>query len=243
MPAFIFPDWPAPPWVKAVTTTRQGGLSAYPFDSLNLSHSVGDNLACVLENRARVKKALGLTRNPLWLKQIHGTKVISANYQGDDPTADAVFANVPQSICAVLTADCLPILVCSKTQYGVLAMHAGWRGLLAGVIENSIAVLNCPADDLLVWLGPAIGPKAFFVGEEVFQQFVKKSPAFAICFEEVSNKLWLANIYQLATQQLIKLGITAIYGGQYCTYTQQEQFFSFRRDKVTGRLASLIWIK
>lgn len=238
---FIIPDWPAPPWIKAATTTRQGGFSAAPFDSLNLGQTVGDNLDCVLKNQALLKKSLELTQDPLWLKQIHGTRVISANHT-PDRAADAVVATEPHSVCAVLTADCLPILVCRKTRHCVAAIHAGWKGLAAGVIENSIKALACPAEDLLVWLGPAIGPRAFVVGEDVFSSFVKKSPEFKAAFEEIANKQWLANLYQLATQHLNKLGIDAIYGGQHCTYTEKEQFFSFRRDKVTGRQASLIWI-
>lgn len=238
---FILPDWPAPPWIKAVTTTRQGGFSAAPFDSLNLGQTVGDNLDCVLKNQTLLKKSLGLTQDPLWLKQIHGIRVISANHT-TDRAADAVYTNEPQSVCAVLTADCLPLLVCSKTRHCVAAIHAGWKGLAAGVIENSIKALACPPEDLLAWLGPAIGPQAFVVGEDVFSQFVKKSPELKVAFEEIGNKKWLANLYQLAKQHLNKLGIDAIYGGQHCTYTNKAQFFSFRRDKITGRQASLIWL-
>lgn len=239
----IIPDWPAPSWIKAATTTRQGGFSDPPFDSLNLSQTVGDNAGCVVKNQTLLKKLLGFTQDPLWLKQTHGTRIISAKNTSSDRVADAVCAYEPQSVCTVLTADCLPLLVCSKTKSCIAAIHAGWKGLAAGVIENSIKALACPAEDLLVWLGPAIGPQAFVVGQDVFAVFVKKNPQFKAAFEEIGNKQWLANLYHLAKQHLNTLGISAIYGGQYCTYSNKKQFFSFRRDKITGRMASLIWIQ
>ena len=237
----IIPDWPAPSWIKAFTTTRHGGFSHPPFDSLNLSPYVGDNHHSVVQNHQLLKNLLGLTNDPLWLKQVHGTKVISANV-ASDLVADAVYSHEPQVVCAVQTADCLPILVCNRTHYGVAAIHAGWKGLAAGIIENSIQALDSPPTDLIAWLGPAIGSQAFVVGEEVITAFIEKSPTASAAFQRIGNKHWLANLYQLAKLRLHSLGIRAIYGGKHCTYTNKEQFFSFRRDKVTGRMASLIWI-
>lgn len=237
----IIPDWPAPSWIKAATTTRQGGFSNPPFNSLNLGLFVGDNADSVAQNHQLIKSSLGLTKEPLWLKQVHGTRVIAAN-ASSDLVADAIYSHEPQVVCAVQTADCLPLLVCNRTRYCVAAIHAGWKGLAAGIIENSIQALDCPTADLLVWLGPAIGPQAFVVGEEVTNAFIEKDPKAQKAFKRVDHKHWLANLYLLAKQRLHSLGINAIYGGKYCTYTNKEQFFSFRRDKVTGRMASLIWV-
>ncbi len=239
----IIPDWPAPPWIKAFTTTRRGGFSHPPFDSLNLSLLVGDKHSAVTKNHQLLKTSLGLTKEPFWLKQVHGTKIISANASPSNSEADAIYSHEPQVVCAVQTADCLPLLVCSRTRhYCIAAIHAGWKGLAAGIIENSIQALDCPTADLLVWLGPAIGPQAFVVGEEVIMTFTDKHPEAKTAFQQINSNKWLANVYQLAKQRLHKLGINAIYGGKYCTYMNKEQFFSFRRDKVTGRMASLIWI-
>ena len=253
MPDLIIPDWPTPAWIKAVTTTRQRGFSPPPFNSFNLSLTVGDNPNCVLQNHRLLKSSLGLTQGPTWLKQVHGNKAISAISALNDPTADAVYSqqldidsqqsSAKSIICAVQTADCLPLLVCSRTRYCVAAIHAGWKGLAAGIIENTIRALACPAEDLLVWLGPAIGPQAFVVGEEVVTAFIEKDPKAKAAFQRIGDKRWLANLYQLAKQRLNTLGIKTIYGGNHCTYTEEEQFFSFRRDKITGRMASLIWIE
>jgi polyphenol oxidase len=240
---FIIPEWPAPRWIKALTTTRSGGFSPPPFASLNLSFVTGDNLNCVHKNHQLLKRTLNLDTNSIaWLKQIHGNKAISANIALSNPIADAVYSKEPQVVCAVLTADCLPLLVCSRTQHCVAAIHAGWKGLAAGIIENCINTLDCPANDLLIWLGPAIGPQAFVVGEEVINVFLEQNPKANTAFQRINSKQWLANLYQLAKQRLCKLGINAIYGGHYCTYTDKLQFYSFRRDKLTGRMASLIWI-
>jgi YfiH family protein len=238
----ITPDWPAPSWVKAVTTTRHGGFSRPPFDSLNVGLTVGDNPDAVLKNHQLLKKTLNLHTPLVWLKQVHGDKAISANHALIDPTADAVYTRQPHRVCAIQTADCLPLLVCSRTHPCVAAIHAGWKGLAAGIIENCINSLNCPADDLLVWLGPAIGPQAFVVGEDVVSTFLEKTPGAKTAFQSIDNQRWLANLYQLTTQRLHALGINALYGGNHCTYTDKARFFSFRRDKVTGRMASLIWI-
>lgn len=238
----IIPDWPAPFGIKAITTTRYGGFSSPPFDSFNLSLTVGDIPNCVRQNHNLLKNSLGLLQDPMWLQQVHGNKAILAISASNHPTADAVYSQQPYIICAVQTADCLPLLVCSRTRQCVAAIHAGWKGLAAGIIENTIKALNCSAEDLLIWLGPAIGPKAFLVQKEVVKAFVDKDPDAKAAFKRISDNHWLGNLYQLAKQRLNKLGINAIYGGNHCTYTNKNQFFSFRRDKVTGRMASLIWI-
>ncbi|MES2998253.1 MAG: peptidoglycan editing factor PgeF [Pseudomonadota bacterium] len=242
MLALITPDWPAPPWIKAATTTRRGGFSDPPFDSLNLSLTVGDNPDSVIQNQKLLKSSLGLPKNPLWLKQVHGNKAVSANSALIDLVADATYSQESHVVCAVQTADCLPLLVCSRTRYCIAAIHAGWKGLASGIIENSIKSLDCSADDLLVWLGPAIGPQAFVVGAEVVKAFIEKDHEAKAAFRQIGNNHWQANLYQLAKRRLAILGVKAIYGGNYCTYTDKDQFFSFRRDKVTGRMASLIWI-
>lgn len=241
---FIIPEWPAPCWIKAVTTTRIGGFSHPPFASLNLSFATGDNPNYVHKNRQLLKRTLNLlgTHSITWLKQVHGNNAISANTTLSNPIADAIYSKEPQVVCAVLTADCLPLLVCSRTQHCIAAIHAGWKGLAAGIIENCINALDCPANDLLIWLGPAIGPQAFIVKEEVVNLFLEKDPKANTAFQRIGNQQWLANLYQLAKQRLRKLGINAIYGGNHCTYTNKLQFYSFRRDKLTGRMASLIWI-
>jgi polyphenol oxidase len=238
----IIPDWPAPAWVKAVTTTRCHGFSEPPFASLNLSPYVGDKPGNVAKNQQRLKNALGIVQLPIWLRQVHGTRAISADSPAIDIVADAIYSHQSQKICAVQTADCLPILACSCTHHCIAAIHAGWKGLAAGIIENSINALSCPTNTLLVWLGPAIGPQVFVVGEEVLQAFVEKDSQANQAFQYLGNKRWLADLYQLAKQRLNTLGIHSIYGSNYCTYTNKELFFSFRRDKITGRMASLIWL-
>lgn len=238
----IIPNWPAPSWIKACTTTRCGGFSRPPFASFNLSPYVQDNPEHVAKNQRLLKNLLGINQLPSWLKQVHGTRIISADNQTADRIADAVYSHQAQHVCAVLTADCLPLLVCSPKHVCIAAIHAGWKGLVAGIIENSINALNCPTHELLVWLGPAIGPDAFIVGDEVRQIFIKKDLNAKVAFQHLENNAWLANLYQLAIQRLHGLGISTIYGGDYCTYTNKELFFSFRREKITGRMASLIWI-
>lgn len=238
----ITPDWPAPHWVKAYTTTRNGGFSNAPYNSLNLADHVGDNLNDVSKNRKLLQKNLHLRKPIIWLKQIHGNIIISADHPTDCLEADAIYSRTKQTICAIQTADCLPVLVCSSSNYCVAAIHAGWKGLSAGIIETTMDTLALPPNDILVWLGPAISPKAFIVGEKVLQTFVENDSAAISAFEPLGNKQWQANLYKLAQQRLHKLGITAIFGGNYCTFSDKDRFFSFRRDKITGRMLSLIWI-
>lgn len=239
---WIIPDWPAPVTVRACTTTRHGGVSLAPYDGLNLGEHVGDAPHDVAANRLYLERSLNLPAAPLWLNQVHGTQVVNAANALSGVTADASYATQPGVVCAVMTADCLPVLICDRQGSKVAAAHAGWRGLANGVIEATLASLNSPPEDLLIWLGPAIGPQAFEVGAEVRDQFMAHDPQAAQAFQPApSGERWLADIYQLARQRLARQGVTAVYGGDECTFTSQERFYSFRRDSITGRMASVIW--
>lgn len=236
---FLFPDWPAPACVHAATTLRTGGVSRGPYTSLNPALHVGDDREAVMQNRRLIRDRLALPSEPVWLEQIHGNKVVKAGPMSGVPQADASYTGEPGLVCAVLTADCLPLLLCSMDGVLVAAVHAGWRGLLDGVIRNTVAALD--RTDLLAWLGPAIGPDRFEVGEEVRAAFMQKSSAFAEAFKPQANGKWLADIYRLARIDLNMLSVTNIYGGRFCTVTEQDRFYSYRRDTVTGRMATLIW--
>lgn len=243
---WIEPEWPAPPGVRALTTTRIGGVSAAPYGSLNLAAHVGDDPAAVTANRRRLSQAVGLPAEPVWLEQVHGCDVCVI--AEDTPAgnfsqrADAAVAHRPGVVCAVLTADCLPVLLCDDAGEAVAAVHAGWRGLRDGVIEAAAARLDRPADRLLAWLGPAIGPTAFEVGDEVRQAFCTESTRSEASFRPSINGRWLADLYGLATERLEALGIERVSGGGFCTMSDPARFFSYRRDGVTGRMATLIWI-
>jgi polyphenol oxidase len=240
---WIVPDWPAPARVRSLLTTRRGGVSSGAYASLNLGEHVGDDPRAVAENRAQL--AGRLPSAPRWLNQVHGTTVFSADSDAAGelpPVADAAFARRPGVVCAVLTADCLPVLLCDKAGRVVAVAHAGWRGLQAGVLERTVAAMGCPGAQLLAYLGPAIGPDAFEVGDEVRAAFLEASDEAAVAFKARSPGKWLANIYLLARQRLARLGIDAVYGGAFCTVHETERFFSYRRDGATGRMASLIWL-
>jgi len=234
----ILPDWPAPANVRACTTTRQGGVSVGAYASLNLGDHVGDDPAHVTENRARLRRVLALPAEPLWLTQVHGIAVA----EGQGGCADASVAFAPGTVCTVMTADCLPLLLCDRAGTAVAAVHAGWRGLLAGVIEAAVARLDVPAADLLAWLGPAIGPQSFEVGDEVRTAFMAEDAAASVAFRPTPGGRWLADIYALARLRLVRCGVTAVYGGALCTFSDAARFYSYRRDGVTGRMASLIWL-
>lgn len=241
MPELIRPSWPAPARVQAVSTTRRGGVSAPPWNSLNLALHVEDDPAAVLENRRRLAQAAGLPREPAWLEQVHGTRVIGE--AAPDPAADGRFASTPGSVCAVLTADCLPILLCNGSGTAVAAVHAGWRGLLHGVIESALDCFPDSPSAIMAWLGPAIGPDAFEVGDEVREAFLRKQPGAEAAFSAHGSGKWLADLYRLATERLKARGVSSIHGGGFCTYGDSERFFSYRRDGRTGRMASLIWLE
>lgn len=245
----ITPQWPAPANVHAATTTRSGGVSPEPFDSLNMAGHVGDEVASVATNRQRLGEALLLPEKPHWLSQVHGTTVEKLDSGSIGmPEADASMTREPGCVCAVLTADCLPVLFCDRAGTKVAAAHAGWRGLAAGVLESTVEALGVPGDEILAWLGPAIGPQSFEVGEEVYQAFigtgVEQNPEAAGAFVPSSNEgRWLADLYQLARIRLKNAGVTSVYGGDFCTFEDRERFYSFRRDGKTGRMASLIWLE
>ena len=239
----ITPNWYAPEHIRAFTTVRTGGVSQMPFDSFNLGDHVGDNPTDVQQNRQLLVEQFGLPDFPLFLTQTHGTRVIRLPYDGDNLEADAVYTNQPNQVCLVMTADCLPVLFYSKDGKEVAAAHAGWRGLCDGVLENTVAEFTCSPAEICAWLGPAIGPNAFQVGKEVIAQFCAFDPQAEQAFiaDPTTSGKFLGNLYQIAQQRLNKLGITEISGGEHCTFTEQERFFSYRRDKQTGRMASIIW--
>jgi YfiH family protein len=238
----LVPDWPAPPQVRACMTTRHGGVSRGPYASLNLGDHVGDDPAAVAANRTRLLTALELPGEPLWLQQVHGCGVARAGRDRPGCQADATLAQAPGQVCGVLTADCLPLLFCDRAGQRVAAAHAGWRGLCDGVIEAALDALAVPGEQVLCWLGPAIGPEAFEVGPEVRAAFLARDPGAAAAFRPSPAGRWLADLYHLARRRLAARGVGFVGGGEHCTFTESERFFSYRRDGVTGRLASLIWL-
>ncbi len=240
----ILPDWPVPSHIRALTTTRIGGVSSGAYTSLNLATHVADQPAAVLSNRRRLRTQLHLPSEPCWLQQVHGTTVVTADHYLQPPPADAVYSMQADTVCAILTADCLPLLICDQQGTQIAAIHAGWRGLAAGIIAQTLAKFSQPMHNLLVWLGPAIGPRAFEVGHEVYTRFVSNHKDFAQAFmPSLRPTHWYAEIYRLATLALGKQGVTQIYGGSHCTYSEPNLFYSYRRDgEKTGRMASLIWM-
>lgn len=238
--SLLIPDWPAPASVRACVTTREGGVSLLPYETFNLGDHVGDDPVAVAENRRRLSEAFGI--RPAWLKQVHGLVVADAD-PGVVAEADASFTDQPGIACTVMTADCLPALFCDRAGTRVAAAHAGWRGLAGGVLEATLDRLGVPADEVLVWLGPAIGPQAFEVGLEVRDAFTAVHPEAAAAFVdgERPGKL-MADIYQLARIRLAARGVTAVYGGGFCM-VNDPRFFSYRRTPQGGRFASLVWLQ
>ncbi|MCB5189693.1 peptidoglycan editing factor PgeF [Methylobacillus arboreus] len=237
----IIPDWPAPANVKALQTTRAGGISQPPYESLNLGMHVGDAPLDVAANRQCLNR--WVPTEPVWLNQVHGIHVIDAGTASCMPDADAAFARTRHTVCAVMTADCLPVLICDKAGTVVAAVHAGWRSLLDGVIEATVAKMRQPGSELLAWLGPAIGPEAFEVGDEVRAAFIAHDAHAEQAFKPAAAGKWLGDIFTLGRQRLANVGVQNVYGGGLCTHSNAERFFSFRRDNATGRMASLIWLE
>lgn len=240
--SWLQPEWPAPRQVRAASTLRSGGVSEPPFDDFNLAMHVGDATTAVQRNRRRLHAALQLPREPCWLDQVHGSNVVEAGEWVSPPKADACIARSPDQVCVVMTADCLPVLFCSRDGDRVAAAHAGWRGLAGGVLDSTVSSLGLPGAELLAWLGPAIGPQAFEVGDEVRIAFMAREAAAERAFVPSVNGRWLADLYQLARLELARLGVHAVYGGGECTFNDAARFYSYRRDGKTGRMASLIWI-
>jgi polyphenol oxidase len=236
---YLQPDWPAPSNIHAATTLRTGGVSQGKYANFNLAMHVGDDPELVHQNRGLLKTGLKLPSEPIWLNQTHSNRAIEAIASESSQPADASYTNRAGVVCVVLTADCLPLLVCAADGSEIAAIHAGWRGLVDGIIDNTIAALT--SKEVLVWLGPAIGPERFEVGDDVRQAYLGKSTEFAPAFKQQNENKWLADIYRLARINLAMLGIDKVYGGGFCTVTDDEQFYSYRRDKETGRMATLIW--
>jgi polyphenol oxidase len=240
--ALLRPEWPAHRRVQAVFTLRTGGVSEGAFASFNLGTHVGDEPAAVAENRRRLRHALG-TAEPCWLEQVHGTRVIDLGAEAHAcPAADAVLARTAQQVCAVQVADCLPVLFAARDGSAVAAAHAGWRGLAAGVLESTVRALRLDPRQLCAWLGPAIGPKHFEVGEEVRTAFAAQDAGALEAFTANSRGRWQCDLFALARRRLAALGLNALYGGGDCTYADAARFFSYRRDGQCGRMAALVWL-
>ena len=239
----LTPDWPAPANVHALCSTRQGGCSKGPYASLNLGNHVGDTAAAVAANWQRFAELAAMPSAPVWLNQVHSAEVVHLLVPTQDViTADASFTRARGVVSCVMTADCLPLLLCDEQGTQVAAIHAGWRGLCEGIIERTVQQFAQPAL-VMAYLGPAIGPAAFEVGDEVREAFVARQAEATLAFKPASAEgKWLADIYALARQRLLLAGVSAVYGGNYCTYSQSEMFFSYRRDGHTGRMASAIWL-
>ncbi len=237
----IIPDWPAPACVRSLQTTRLGGISGAPYDSFNLGMHVGDDPVRVNRNRMMLNTLM--PSEPVWLEQVHGTVVANADMAGCSVKADACIARQRGSVCVVMTADCLPVLLCDKQGTVVGAAHAGWKGLAAGVIEATVRAMEVAPQDLMAWLGPAISQSAFEVGDEVREVFVDADPDAETAFVPGMQGKWYADIYALARLRLKKSGIYKSYGGSYCTFGEQEKFYSYRRDGQTGRTGTFIWLE
>lgn len=239
---WMVPDWPAPSRVRAFVTTRAGGVSEGAYATMNLGTSAGDDRERVRRNREIVRAVLpGM---PAWMRQVHGADVADLDCASESaPTADAAVTGVPGRVCAVLTADCMPLLLCDDAGRRVAIAHAGWRGLARGVAENAVAALKTDAARVLAWMGPAIGPRAFEVGAEVRDAFMVSSPLAQAAFTPHVPGKFYADLYLLARQRLAALGVTAIFGGGFCTYHDDTRFFSYRREKHSGRMGAFIWIE
>jgi YfiH family protein len=243
MAGFRTADWTAPPGVHAIVTTRVGGVSTGAKSSFNLAAHVGDDPAAVAENRRRLGAALDLPAAPLWLRQVHGTAVaVHDGAASREPEADAAVTFEPGRVLAVLTADCLPVVLASRDGGRLGVAHAGWRGLAGGVLEATVAALGVQGDDLVAWLGPAIAQAAFEVGDEVRSAFVDRDPATATAFVANARGRWQADLYALARRRLGRLGVVDIVGGDECTYARADAWFSFRRDRDCGRMATVAWL-
>jgi len=238
----IKPDWPAPVSVRAYTTTRIGGFSKPPYNEFNLATHVGDDNEVVCSNRQLLARVLSLPSEPLWLNQVHGIRVVEAKSIPNGFSADGMWTTKHQQVCAILTADCLPILFCDRNGGTVAAIHAGWKGLASGILEVMLEKIPVVNKNLLIWLGPAISTSAFEVGQQVRDTFIKNLPQAQEAFTKKAKAHWLANLYLLAKQRLLRKGVTNIFGGNFCTYHEEKHFYSYRRKKVTGRMATLIWL-
>ena len=234
---FIRPNWPAPANIKAYSSLRES-LVGMPEVPSNLNNPKPGNV-----DRARLKTLLALPNEPIWLTQTHSTIALKATSANMGKEGDASFTNESDQVCAVMTADCLPILLSNREGTFAAAIHAGWRGLANGIIENTLKAAAIAPEEIVVWLGPAIGPNKFEVREEVFNAFTQKDAEAKLAFRQVSEQQWLGDLFTLAKQRLHKQGVTQIFGGEYCTHSDPDRFYSYRRDKgLQGRIVSLVWI-
>jgi YfiH family protein len=240
-PEWIVPDWPAPGNVKSFITTRSGGVSQGPFASFNIGMRAGDDEQAVAANRARLRASI--PADPKWLRQVHGNAVVDADTLSEIPEADASVARRPGTVCVIQVADCVPVLFADRGGTAIAAAHAGWRGLSSGVLERTVERMALPPSGLMAYLGPGIGPRAFEVGEDVRNAFLAHDAASAAGFSPHKPGKWMADLYLLALQRLSALGITSVHGGGYCTYSDPARFFSYRREKTSGRMAALIWLE
>jgi polyphenol oxidase len=236
------PHWPAPARVQAAFTLRSGGASVVPFDSLNLGAHVGDDVHAVAENRRRVRRQLRLPAEPAWLQQAHGIRVANLDEDTVAGAADAAMTRRADRVCVIQVADCVPVLLAARDGSAVAAAHAGWRGLVAGVLEETVGALGVDARELCAWMGPGIGPKHFEVGDEVRAAFIAADAEAGASFEPNADGRWQCDLYSLARRRLARLGVREISGGGCCTYADAGRFFSYRRDGRCGRMAALIWL-
>lgn len=236
---WIVPEWPAPRHVHALVTSRAGGVSTGPYASMNLGLRTEDNPAAVAANRTRLLQVL--PQAPRWLAQVHGNVVVDADELSGVPQADASVARLPGTVCAIMIADCLPILITNNAGTCVGAAHAGWRGLACGVIANTVARMPALPAELMAWIGPGIGPDAFEVGDDVLEAFCATAPERREAFRPHKTGKWLCDLPALARDALRRAGVSQIYGGDLCTYSDAQRFYSYRRDHITGRMAALIW--
>lgn len=237
--SLVIPSWPTPNNVQAIQTTRAGGISRSPYDQLNLATHVKDDALHVAYNRQLLSDIV--PTEPVWLNQVHGTDVIDAGLASCIENADASFTRNKNVVCVTMTADCLPILLCDKTGTVVASVHAGWRSLCDGIVERTVDKMETAANELMAWFGPAIGPEAFEVGNEVRMQFIEQDKQAVSAFKALGDQ-WLGDLYLIARQRLHLIGVNAIYGGSLCTYSNPDHFFSYRRDGDTGRMATMIWL-
>jgi len=238
---WIVPDWPAAGNVRALVTTRAGGASLGQYAGMNLATRVGDDPRAVERNRGILRRHL--PADPIWLEQVHGTEVIDAECASPPARADGAVAHTPHHVCAVLTADCLPILLAGRTGDVVGVAHAGWRGLAQGVIEATLGRMRISGEDVVAWLGPGISQAAYEVGRDVYEAFVGQDPEARGAFRAGAPGKYNADLYALAQRHLRNAGVTAVHGGGFCTYGEADRFYSYRRDGATGRMATVIWME
>jgi polyphenol oxidase len=239
---YLIPDWPAPSNISCCTTLRIGGHSSPPYGHFNLGAHVGDDITQVNKNRQQLMQDWQLKHTPVWLQQTHSDVVVDLDQAQPNLIADASFTRQTNKTCVVMTADCLPILLCDRHGSTIAAIHAGWRGLLAGIISRTVSAMPVAPKQLMVWLGPAIGPDAFIVNQEIKNNFCRTNQRNEQAFTTMGNNIH-ADLYSLAKIELNSCGITAIHGGRYCTFKQENDFYSYRRANITGRMATLITIK